>query len=92
LVGDDLVSAIGLPDLDGCALLREARARDEGNGSRLPAVAVTGYTRLDDLAQMADAGFDAHLLKPVDPADLTSAVVAAVSSRTRSDGAEGPVA
>jgi CheY-like chemotaxis protein len=79
---DVLVTAIGLPDQDGCALLRELRARDAGNGSRLPAVAVTGYTRVDDLARMLDAGFDAHLLKPVDPADLTAAVVAALSSRT----------
>lgn len=79
---DVLVTAIGLPDQDGCALLRELRARVAGSGSRLPAVAVTGDTRVDDLARVLDAGFDAHLLKPVDPADLTSAVVAALSSRT----------
>jgi CheY-like chemotaxis protein len=77
---DVLVTALGLPDRDGCALLRELRARDAGSGSRLPAVAVTGYTRVDDLSRMQDAGFDAHLLKPVDPADLTSALVLALSS------------
>jgi CheY-like chemotaxis protein len=37
---------------------------------------------VDDLAQMQDAGFDTHLLKPVDPADLTAAVVRALSVRT----------
>ena len=78
---DVLVTAIGLPDQDGYALLREVRARDDANGGRLPAVAVTGYTRADDQLRMRDAGFDASLLKPVDPADLMAAVVAALASR-----------
>lgn len=78
---DVLVTALGLPDKDGCALLDEVRARDRGN-ARLPAIVVTGYTRVDDLARMQDAGFDGHLLKPVDPPDLVSAVVAALSRPT----------
>jgi signal transduction histidine kinase/CheY-like chemotaxis protein len=78
---DVLVTAMGLPDRDGCELLRAVRAREEGTGDRLPSVAITGYTRADDAQRMLDAGFDAHLLKPVDPADLTSAVIAALSSR-----------
>lgn len=80
---DVLVTAIGLPDQDGYALLSEVRARGEGSAGRLPAVAVTGYTRVDDVARMQDVGFDAHLLEPVDPPDLLAAVVAALSLRTR---------
>jgi len=50
---DVLVTAIGLPDQDGCALLREVRTRDEGKGNRLPAVAAhrwmdrTSHLRFD---------------------------------------------
>jgi CheY-like chemotaxis protein/anti-sigma regulatory factor (Ser/Thr protein kinase) len=78
---DVLVTAIGLPDQDGCALLRDLQAQRVGHAGRLPAVALTGYTRLDDLARMLESGFDAHVLKPVDPAALTVAVVGALSAR-----------
>ncbi|MGE5357637.1 MAG: ATP-binding protein [Bacteroidales bacterium] len=77
---DVLVSAIGLPDQDGRGLLADLRADKDANGWRLAAVALTAYSRADDLAEILEAGFDAHLLKPVEPRALTSAVLGALSS------------
>jgi signal transduction histidine kinase/DNA-binding response OmpR family regulator len=58
---------IGLPGLDGYHLARELRARPMS--TRL--VAMTGYGRPEDRRLALEAGFDAHLVKPVDFDDLT---------------------
>ncbi len=61
---DVLVSDIGLPGMDGYALLRQVRALPELKGTL--AVAVTGYGRDGDVRQARDAGYDGHFVKPVD--------------------------
>jgi signal transduction histidine kinase len=53
---------IGLPGMDGYEVARRMRAR----GSKAQIVALTGYGQRDDQARSRDAGFDAHLVKPVD--------------------------
>jgi signal transduction histidine kinase/DNA-binding response OmpR family regulator len=58
---------IGLPGLDGYAVA--SRVREAARNTRL--VAVTGYGRADDRQRALDAGFDAHLVKPVELAELT---------------------
>jgi CheY-like chemotaxis protein len=58
---------IGLPGLDGYTVA--ARVRASASSTRL--VAVTGYGRADDRQRALDAGFHAHLVKPVDLAELT---------------------
>jgi PAS domain S-box-containing protein len=63
---DLLVSDLGLPDRSGLDLLRELRAR----GAALPAIALSGYGQESDITQSRDAGFDAHLVKPVEPRRL----------------------
>jgi len=68
---DVLVSDIGLPDSDGYALLKRVR---ESNRD-LPAVAVTAYASRQDVAKALAAGFQAHVAKPVEPAQLSAAVV-----------------
>ncbi len=55
---------IGLPGLDGYRLAREARALPGGDGVLL--LAVTGYGQPEDRARALAAGFDEHLVKPVD--------------------------
>ncbi|HEX2671663.1 MAG TPA: response regulator [Polyangiaceae bacterium] len=67
---DVLVSDIGLPDGDGFQLLRLVR---EANHD-LPAVAVTAYASRQDVAKALAAGFQAHVAKPVEPAQLSAAV------------------
>jgi signal transduction histidine kinase/ActR/RegA family two-component response regulator len=73
---DVLVSDIGLPGDDGYALIREVRRRDRQRGAVLPAVALTGYTRGEDRARVIEAGFQAHVPKPVEPTVLTSVIAA----------------
>ncbi|HEY9422025.1 MAG TPA: ATP-binding protein [Thermoanaerobaculia bacterium] len=57
---------IGLPRLDGYEVAR--RLRERGTGALL--VAMTGYGREEDRRRSREAGFDEHLVKPVDPAVL----------------------
>ena len=59
---------LGLPGFDGLELVR--RAREGGSSARL--VALTGYGRAEDKSRAAEAGFDAHLTKPVAKNDLVA--------------------
>jgi len=72
---DVLVSDIGLPDEDGYALIRKVREAEADRDDRLPALALTGYARADDRARGLEAGFQAYVSKPVDPAELIAAIV-----------------
>ena len=67
---------IGLPDVDGYEVARRIRALP-GVG-KLFLVALTGYGQPDDRLRAQEAGFDAHIVKPVDPDDLLK-----VLNRTR---------
>jgi len=73
---DALVSDIGLPDEDGYALIRQIRQYEAEHGGFLPAVALTGYARAEDRARILAAGFQAHVPKPLEPAELTAAIAA----------------
>jgi len=55
---------IGLPDIDGYEVARRIRKLDGGERVRL--VALTGYGQSDDRERARAAGFDGHLVKPVD--------------------------
>jgi hypothetical protein len=57
---DILLSDIGLPDGTGLELIRQIRS-----SKNMPAVALTGFGMDDDIAKCREAGFDAHLTKPV---------------------------
>jgi signal transduction histidine kinase/ActR/RegA family two-component response regulator len=71
---DVLVSAVGLADEDGYALIRRARARDTDRGGKTPAIALTGYVTPEDRARLLEAGFQLHLRKPVEPSEIVAAV------------------
>ena len=64
---DVVLIDIGLPDIDGYAVAKELR-RTAGSGVRL--IALTGYGGTADRARSEEVGFQAHLLKPIDPSDL----------------------
>lgn len=59
---------IGLPGVDGYEVARRIRAEPTGRGLRL--VALTGYGRREDRERALAAGYDEHLVKPVDPSRL----------------------
>ena len=64
-----LVSDIGMADQDGYQLLREIRRRGY-SASRLPAIALTAFARLEDRESALAAGFQDHLVKPVEGQQL----------------------
>ena len=68
-----LVSDIGMAQLDGYQLLRKLRSSgfDE---RRLPAIALTAFSRVQDRDDAMAAGFQTHLAKPVRADALVSAV------------------
>ncbi len=69
---------IGLPGMDGYEVARRIRERSGGTGPRL--VAVTGYGQASDRQRSREAGFDAHLVKPVE-LDRVRELVADAGSR-----------
>jgi CheY-like chemotaxis protein len=77
-VPDVALVDIGLPEVDGYEVARRLRALGQG---RPYLIALTGYGQPDDLERAREAGFDAHLLKPVDP-DTLAHVLSALP-RTR---------
>jgi signal transduction histidine kinase/ActR/RegA family two-component response regulator len=75
---DVLVSDIGMPDIDGYALLCAIRARHLGDATVLPAIAVTAYAGPADRERILAAGYRSYLAKPVDDRALASAVAEVV--------------
>ncbi|MBV9928467.1 MAG: response regulator [Acidobacteria bacterium] len=69
---DVVVSDIGMPGMSGHELARVLRAMPEYRA--IPLIAVTGFDMYDDEERSAEAGFSAHLRKPIDPLALTQAV------------------
>jgi CheY-like chemotaxis protein len=78
---DVLLSDISMRDEDGYDLIRKVRALPAESGGRTPAAALTAYGRLEDRMKALSAGFQLHVAKPVDPAELV-AVVATLGGRT----------
>jgi CheY-like chemotaxis protein len=81
---DVLVSDIGMPVEDGYELIRKIRAREPERGGLIPAVALTAYARDEDAQRAIEAGYHAHVPKPVEPGELAVAV-ANIAGR-RGDG------
>ncbi|WP_052334341.1 PAS domain S-box protein [Kamptonema formosum] len=71
---DVLVSDIAMPGEDGYWLLRKVRALESQGGRHIPAVALTAYARESDVRDALAAGFELHLPKPVDPAQVIAAI------------------
>lgn len=72
---DVLVSDIGLPEEDGYALIAKVRLLPEAIGGGIAAIALTAYASEEDRRRALSAGFDAHLSKPVEPAQLRKIIV-----------------
>jgi CheY-like chemotaxis protein len=78
---DVIISDIGMPGQDGYALIRSIRTRSPEGGGRIPAAALTAYARSEDRLKALAAGYQTHVSKPVDPAELV-AIVASLAGRT----------
>ena len=59
-----VICDVGLPGMDGFEVARRVRASERHRGLRL--IAVTGFGRSEDVKRAVEAGFDAHLTKPVE--------------------------
>ncbi|HKS08520.1 MAG TPA: PAS domain S-box protein [Pyrinomonadaceae bacterium] len=79
-VPDVLISDIGMPGIDGYDLIRQVRGLPPNRGGKVPAIALTAYTRTEDRLQSLRAGYDMHVPKPVELAELV-AVAATVVRR-----------
>jgi PAS domain S-box-containing protein len=80
---DVLICDIGMPDVDGYSLMRRIRALDDGQKSEVAAVALTAYARLEDRTEAMSAGFQNHLPKPVEPAELLTVVHSLANPRSK---------
>jgi PAS domain S-box-containing protein len=78
---DVLVSDIGMPEEDGYTLIRKVRALDAGSGGLTPAIALTAYARAEDRMKAILAGFQMHVSKPVEAAELLT-MVASLAGKT----------
>ncbi len=69
-----------MPDEDGYALIKQVRALSEKDGGNTPSAALTAYARVEDRMKVLRSGFQIHIPKPVEPAELV-AVVANLAGR-----------
>jgi PAS domain S-box-containing protein len=81
-IPDILISDIGMPGTDGYDLIRQVRALPPDRGGKVAAIALTAYTRIEDRLQALRAGYDMHVPKPVELAELC-AVAASVTRRKK---------
>jgi CheY-like chemotaxis protein len=76
---DILVADIGMPGLDGHAVVRRLRQLELAEGRKaIPAVAVSAYAAAEDRHRALAAGYHGHVAKPVEPTTLVRAVVVAL--------------
>jgi PAS domain S-box-containing protein len=75
---DLLISDIGMPGEDGYELMRRVRRLPPASGGRVPAIALTAYARAEDRMQSLRAGYQMHVPKPVELAELAAVAASRV--------------
>jgi CheY-like chemotaxis protein len=76
-----MVSDIAMPGEDGYALLKKIRALPPERGGRIPAIALTAHSLVQDRLQSLRAGFQSHVPKPVVPEELVEVVASIIHLR-----------
>jgi signal transduction histidine kinase/ActR/RegA family two-component response regulator len=76
---DVIVSDIGMPGRDGYDLMKDCRA----NGVTAPAIALTAYARSEDRTKALSSGYQTHVAKPVEAAEIIATVAALIPRATR---------
>ncbi len=82
-----LVADLGMPEMDGYALIEQIRALDPNLGGRVPAVAVTAYASAQDRLRALHAGYQNHIAKPVEPEELAAVITSLAGRNERQLGA-----
>jgi CheY-like chemotaxis protein len=78
-----IVADLGMPDEDGYSLMRRVRKWERERDFFVPAVALTAYARAEDRVRALMAGFQTHVTKPVEPAELAVVIVSLVQRQER---------
>jgi PAS domain S-box-containing protein len=76
---DVLVSDIGMPGEDGYSLIKRVRSLSADCGGHIPAIALTAYARAEDRIKAVAAGFQMHIVKPVEARELITMIAGARS-------------
>lgn len=69
-----IISDIGMPEEDGFELINKVRKLELHRKGKIPAIALTAYTRMEDKTEVLKAGFQMHLAKPIEPNELVRVV------------------
>jgi len=75
---DVLISDIGMPDVDGFELIRRVRELPAESGGGVPAIALTAYARAEDRLRVLRSGYQMHVPKPVEMAELLTVIASLV--------------
>jgi signal transduction histidine kinase/ActR/RegA family two-component response regulator len=86
---DVIVSDIAMPDEDGYEFIQSVRMLPPEGGGAIPAIALTAYAREEDRLKSLNAGFQAHMAKPIEPGDLVD-LVSQFSPRPAGAGTHTP--
>ncbi|MBA3765576.1 MAG: response regulator [Acidobacteria bacterium] len=84
---DLLISDIEMPGEDGYSLISYVRALKPEEGGQTPAIALTAHARLEDRMRALSAGYQMHVAKPVEPAELV-VVIASLAGRNMKQTAQ----
>jgi signal transduction histidine kinase/CheY-like chemotaxis protein len=78
---DLLVSDIEMPNEDGYSLIRKVRSLEDERAKRIPAIALTAHARSSDRMRALSSGYQMHVPKPVEPAELVIVVANIINQR-----------
>ena len=82
---DVVLLDLGMPEIDGFELIRRLRNSTDQQVRQTPAAALTAFARAEDRTKALQSGFEMHLSKPIDPAELVASVVT-LARRSRRSG------
>ena len=80
-IPDVLISDIGMPQEDGYDLIQRLRSLPSEKGGKVPAIALTAYARVEDRLQALRSGYQMHVPKPVELAELVAVADSLVKRR-----------
>jgi PAS domain S-box-containing protein len=86
---DVLISDLAMPGEDGISLICKLREWERAHGGALPAVALTAFGRAQDRIRSLEAGFQTHVAKPAEPAELVIVVRSLIQNGLRPDKSTG---